>query len=135
MFHIVLITPEKTLYDAVVESFTCQTEEGEITLLANHIDAVIAVKAGEAYVVHNGEHVPLVVGQGVLNFDKNTCTVLINTAEHVDQIDEERAREALKRAKEYVDTNKNALDRDYARMQGLIERNLARIRGLERWRK
>ena len=41
-----IVTPEKVLYQEMVESVSFPTVDGEITVLANHIPLIAAVKPG-----------------------------------------------------------------------------------------
>lgn len=53
--HFKIATPERVVYESEVDSVTCPTQMGEITVLPNHIPLVANLKAGELKIVENGQ--------------------------------------------------------------------------------
>ena len=133
--HVQIVTPEKTLYESDVDSLTCTTETGEITILPNHIALVTVILAGDIHIIKQNEIIPMVTGQGILQISENKCSLLVNTAEHIEGVDIERAQNAAERARSYMESKQFASDVEYARMQALLDRNIARIRGVQKWKK
>ena len=133
--HLQIVTPEKVLYESDVDSITCTTEQGQITILPNHSALVSVLLASDAHIVKQNEIIPIVVGQGVLQVSSNHCYMMVNTAEHIDGIDLERAESAASRARAFMDSKEFGSDIEFARVQALLDRNLARIKAVQKWKK
>ena len=137
MLHVSIVTPEGVAYDDVVTQITVPTESGEVTILANHVPMVSAMKAGELiFVKQDGARVPLAVSQGVLEVRSgNKVVVLTDTAERAEHIDLDVAEAARARAEEVMKGMKNVEDVDFARVQASLEREMARLRVGKKYRK
>ncbi len=137
MLHVSIVTPEGVVYDDTVAQVTVPTETGEVTVLANHVPMVSAMKAGElVFVKQDGARVPLAVSQGVLEVRSgNKVVVLTDTAERADHIDIDAAEAARARAEEVMKGMKNVEDVDFARVQASLEREVARLRVGKKYRK
>ena len=48
-----VVTPEKIIYEAEIDSATIPTKEGEITVLANHTPLVSLLSSGEMIIKKN----------------------------------------------------------------------------------
>lgn len=137
MIHVSIVTPEGVVYDDAVSQVSVPTETGEVTILANHVPMVSAMKAGElVFVKQDGSRVPLAVSRGVLEIRSgNKVVVLTDTAERAEHIDLEAAEAARARAEEVMKGMKNVEDVDFARVQASLEREMARLRVGKKYRK
>lgn len=132
--HVSIITPERIVFSDSVESITLPTQEGEITVLENHIPLVGIVQPGELIIRKNQEIIPLAISGGIIQVGKAAVAILADTAEHVEEIVEERAQEARRRAEKIIAEKK--LDAsEYATLSAKIEKELARIKVAKKWKK
>lgn len=125
-----VVTPERTVIEENVYQATLPVEEGEVTLLPDHMPYIGALKAGEILLrkENGGEEENLATSGGFVEFHDNVLSVLADTAERAEEIDVARAEEARKRAEE-LNASGVPLDAEaYARTAALIERETARIR-------
>ena len=107
---------------------TLPVVDGEVTILADHIAYVGALKAGEMrFVDAEGKEENVAISSGFLEFAHNTLTILADTAERAEEIDAQRAEEAVKRAEE-AKKQKNIGDLEYAIVASQLEKELARLR-------
>jgi F-type H+-transporting ATPase subunit epsilon len=125
-------TPERVLYDDAVAQVSLPTPQGEITILPNHIPLVSVVSPGELQIVVNGKTTPFAISQGVVEISHNVITVLADTAERVEEIDERRAEEAKARAQEIMAQRTG--DQEYATAAAALERHLVRLRLAKKYR-
>ncbi|MBI4272622.1 ATP synthase F1 subunit epsilon [Candidatus Uhrbacteria bacterium] len=132
--HFSIITPECVVYSDSVESITLPTQEGEITVLENHVPLVSILRAGELLIQKNKEIIPLAVSGGVVQVRKAIVTILADTAEKVEEIIEERAQEARRRA-EAIIADKKFDAAEYATISAKMEKELARIKVARKWKK
>ena len=117
--HLEIVTAEKQVYSEEVDKVVVPGMLGELTVLPRHAPLLTVLKPGELRVSKDGEDSYIAVTGGFLEVLGNKITVLADTAEYAEDIDEERAEAALKRAQEKVTAAPAAMD---------LERALASIR-------
>ena len=123
-----IVTPERTVYEAEIDQVTLPTQEGEITVLPDHIPLISVLAPGELVARKNGEEIAMAVSGGMIEVRKNEITILADTAERAEEIDIKRAEEARERAEKLKDEKIRMDETEYAAVAALMERNLARIR-------
>src|SRR3989344_4225905 len=129
LLHLIMVTPERTVYDADVEEITDPTKTGEISILPNHVPLVSVLEPGEMRIKKEGEEIPIALAGGFVTVETgNRVQLLADAAERVEEIDIERAEAARARAEEYLREKKFESDIEYAALQAQLERALARIR-------
>jgi F-type H+-transporting ATPase subunit epsilon len=117
-----IITAERQVYSDDVEVVVAPGVEGELGILPHHAPLMTALKPGEIMVRKNGQQTYLAVSGGFMEVMGNKVTILADTCERSDEIDEARAQVAMQRAKEQ-------LARRGATME--MERALAAVRRAE----
>lgn len=135
--EIKIITPDKIVYDSTdVSSVTIPTKEGEITVLPGHIPLIAPLKTGEAKFLKDGVEFGLAISGGILEVRPNNVVVILaERGELAHDINIERAEDAYKRAEEAMKLDVNEMEVDFARFQGLMEKELNRINVGKKWRK
>jgi len=123
-----IVTPERTVYDDEIDQLTLPTQEGEITVLPNHIPLISVLAPGELVAKKGDEDVAMAVSGGMVEVQKNEITVLADTAERAEEIDIKRAEEARARAEKLKEEKIRMDETEYAAAAALLERNLARIK-------
>ncbi|EKD63716.1 MAG: hypothetical protein ACD_51C00224G0013 [uncultured bacterium] len=126
-FQLKIVTPEKVLYQDMVESVTVPTAEGEITVLPQHLPIISAINPGELKIKKGGEYDYFSVTRGVIEVDGKTVTLLVDAAESANFINEKRAEEAKERAKKLMEGVKQS-EEGYADAVAQMERALSRLR-------
>ncbi len=125
--RLTIVTPERNLFDAEVDQVTIPTAEGEITVLPHHVPLVGVLLPGELTIKQGSATIPLVVSGGFLQVSDNMVKVLADTAERVEELIEERAVEAHKRAEAML--NEKHLDAtEYATLAAKLQKESARLR-------
>ncbi len=98
-----VITPDHIVLDTEVSSLKVPASDGSIGILPRHAHMVAALDVGElAYTTASGEEALFVSG-GFVEVRANTVRVVCEAGELPDEIDEERAAEAEKRARKRLD--------------------------------
>jgi F-type H+-transporting ATPase subunit epsilon len=123
-----IVTPERTVYEDSIDQVTLPTQEGEITVLPNHIPLISVLAPGELVAKVGGEEVAMAVSGGMVEVRANEITILADTAERAEEIDLKRAEEAREKAEKLKDEKIRMDETEYAAVAALMERNLARIR-------
>jgi F-type H+-transporting ATPase subunit epsilon len=138
MLKLRVVTPDKIITDEVVDSVSLPTTSGVITVLNKHIPLVSTIKAGEMFVKKAGSGVGYSVYKGLVNVRPHVkgiteVVVLLERGEMVDEIDVERAEEALKRAQTMKEEKEN--DEDFSLFEGLVEKELNRIKIAKKYKR
>lgn len=131
--QLIITTPERIVYRDQVDSVTLPTIDGEITVLARHLPLVSVMRAGELVIRKAGETHPYAIGGGFIEVDGRTLTILADTAEHVRDIDEQKAEEARQRA-EQLKQERHEDAEEFAAVASKLERDLARLRVVRKYR-
>ena len=114
-----IVTGERLVYSGDVEVLVAPGIEGELGILPHHAPLLTMLQPGEIRIVVDGQEEYMVISGGFLEVLANTVTILADTAERADEIDEERAQEAVRQAQERLSGQLGAQD---------LERALASIR-------
>lgn len=103
-FSLKIIASDKVFYNGKCGIIVIPAIDGEQAIMAHHEDMVIATKVGAVRFRENedAEWRHAVVGIGFVHIANNRVTMLVDTAEHPEDIDEVRARQALERAQEQL---------------------------------
>ena len=92
MLKLEIVTPEKRVLDAEVDSVTVTTATGEAGILPNHAPLISALKPGILSYSAKGSTDRLAVSGGFVEVSDNSVTVLADTAESAGEIDVAQAR-------------------------------------------
>ena len=118
-FHLQIVTPDRMAYDGQAERVILRTVNGDVAILARHIDYAAPLGIGEARVTdENG------------NTRVGVCRVLATTFEWVEDIDRERAVRAQHEAEERLKELKRG-DEQFAIAEAKLKRAIARLRATD----
>ncbi len=123
-----IVTPERVVFEEEVDQVTLPTQEGEITVLPNHIPLISVLQAGELVAKKNGKEIAMAVSGGMVEVQKNELIVLADTAERAEEIDLARAEEARRRAEKLKEEKVRMDETEYAAVAAALEKNLVRIK-------
>ncbi len=131
-----IITPERTVYDEVVDEVIAPGSEGMLGILPHHAPLFTLLGSGELRIRRGGVEQALAVFGGFMDVRSDRVTVLTDAAESAEEIDDQRAqaaREAAQKAVELAAGSANATQEALAKASLL--RALVRIRVSERRRR
>jgi F-type H+-transporting ATPase subunit epsilon len=126
-----IVTPERVVFEEEVAQVTLPIQDGEVTILPEHIPYIGAIKSGEILLRQadaEAKETALAISGGFVEFHNDVLMVLADTAERAEEIDLQRAEEARKRAEELMKERVHMADEEYARTAALLEKELARVR-------
>src|SRR3954453_3698514 len=92
MLKLEIVTPEKKVFDADVDSETVPAATGEAGILPNHAPLISALKPGILAYSNKVKFEPLAVAGGFVEISNNRVSVLTDTAESSTEIDAAIAR-------------------------------------------
>ncbi len=122
-----IISPDGIFYDGRMLSVIMPTSDGQLEFLPYHEEMVAAIITGELkYKTEDEKWHIAAVGGGVAQTANNRCLVYVDFAEKPEDIDKNRAKAALDRAKEQM-RQKKSLE-EYKLSQASMARALTRLR-------
>ena len=124
-FPLKILTPDGVAYDGTVTAVSCRTIDGQIQLLANHIDYTTALGMGEAHITReDGTKRRAACMGGMVSMIDGECRLLATTFEWAEDIDKERAERSKARAEAILAQKADAREMELA--QARLKRALVR---------
>lgn len=127
MLKLEIVTPEKRVLDAEVDSVTVPTASGEAGILSHHAPLVSALKPGILTYTTKGTAEKLAVSGGFVEVSGDKVAVLVDTAEFADEIDAAAAKIAREDAEKALAAAQTAAIEDTAAAREAIDHASARL--------
>lgn len=124
-FDLKIVTPDGLEYDGPAEELIVRTTNGDLGILANHVNCVAALGMGRATVVINGEKRYAACIGGMLSVIDGSVNLVPTTFEWADEIDAKRADASYERAQKVLGA-KDSSDTDIRLAQARLRRALVR---------
>ena len=110
-----IITAERQVYSDEVDMVIVPGFDGQLGILPRHAPLMTMLKPGELMVRKIGEEdMYVAVSGGFMEVLGNRVSVLADTCERSDEIDEERAEQAIRRAQERLANHGSELELERA---------------------
>ncbi len=111
MYLLTIVTPEKIFYEDEVTSLIAPGSEGYLGVLTDHAPLITGLVPGKLTVKdESNQEVHLAVSGGFMEVFKNQVTILADSIEFVKDIDVERAKKALERARQRLRSKEKEVD-------------------------
>lgn len=98
--HLEIVTAERVVLSDEVDQVNVSTRDGRIGVLPRHEPLLTILDIGEMDIIKQGERTPYALSGGFMEVQNNRVTILADTVERADEIDEARAERARQRAQE-----------------------------------
>ena len=108
-FSIEIVTPTHVITEENVSYLRCPGIDGSFGVMAGHTYAVIALGVGEVKIEVGNKEKWIATSGGFVDISPEKVLLLLETAEQSFEIDIERAKAAVKRAKDRIES-KNKVD-------------------------
>ena len=125
-FPLKIVTPDGLIYEGQAEKVIVRTKEGDMAVLARHINCVCPLGMGEAVVEIDGKRRTAACIGGLLNVINGSVSLVPNTFEWADEIDVARAENAKARAEATL-KKPDLSEREIRIAQARLNRALVRI--------
>ena len=122
------------MFEDSVDEVILPTVEGEIAVLPHHIHLVSLLQSWILRIKKGGEEIPLGVGSGVIEIDGKRVIVLADTAERADELEEEKIEKARAAAQKLMEEKRGDVE-GFAEATAMLERELARLKVVKRYRR
>jgi len=130
-----ILTPEKVACADKVNQVSVPTKEGEITILPNHIPLVSLMAAGELVIKNDSKKIPMAVWGGFVEVRPDEVIIMTDVAERIEEIDEQKAEEARRRAEDTLKEKDRLSDVAFADASAILEKSLTRLRVVKKYKR
>jgi F-type H+-transporting ATPase subunit epsilon len=124
-FELIVNTPDRQFYKDEVSMVELVTSEGEIGVYAEHIPLTAVIVPGVMRIHEDGQVKKAAVHGGIIEILKDKVTVLAEVAEWPEEIDVNRANEAMIRAERRIKSGEANID--MVRAEAALKRSMARL--------
>ena len=129
-----IVSAEKALYEGEVQMVIASGELGDLGITPGHAPLITSLKPGPVRLVFEGNEDDLFfVSGGFLEVIPSQVTVLADTAERAENLDEAAALHAQEEAKRLLDEQNSEFD--YSRAAAEMAEAVARLRVIEQLRR
>ncbi len=126
--NVEVITPSKQAYYGIAKSVTIPGTLGGFQILFNHAPILSSFEIGAIKIVESDDNVSLyATGGGTVEVLDNKVLILAESFEAPEEIDVDRAKKAMERAKERLAKKKQA-EIDEARAEAALKRAVNRLK-------
>jgi F-type H+-transporting ATPase subunit epsilon len=129
-----IVSAEKALYEGEVQMVIASGELGDLGITPGHAPLITSLKPGPVRLVFEGNEDDLFfVSGGFLEVIPSQVTILADTAERAENLDEAAALHAQEEAKRLLDEQNSEFD--YSRAAAEMAEAVARLRVIEQLRR
>jgi F-type H+-transporting ATPase subunit epsilon len=122
-----IVTQERTVFSDQVDAVNLPGSEGRMGILPNHTPLLTTLAFGEVVIRRDGQEEFFAIGGGFAEVQPDKVIVLADSAEHVAEIDIQRAEEARKQAEKMMAEGVPEDPEYYAQVRASLQRAQVRI--------
>lgn len=130
-----IATQDKLLFEGPADVVVAPGIEGEMGILPNHAPLLTALDFGVLRVRYKGEEQVFAIAGGVMEVRPDMVTVLADVGENVEEIDEQRADDARRRAEEILRKGPPPDTDEYLAIEAALRRSKLRLDVVRRYRR
>ena len=125
--HLEVVTPEKVVISEKVDTLVAPGTQGLFGVLPGHTRLLTGIVPGEVRWKIGERETSLVVTSGFAEVADDKVSILVDAAELSEEIDLDRARRAMERARGRLFGGIEKESVDFARAEGALNRAVARV--------
>lgn len=130
--YLEVVTPERVLVSQEVDAVVAPGTEGEFGVLPGHVLFLSGIVPGELRYTSGSVEDSMVVTTGFAEVSNDKVSVLVDAAEKTSEIDMERARQAIERARTRLAKERGSEDVDFIRAELALKRAIARVNAVDK---
>jgi F-type H+-transporting ATPase subunit epsilon len=120
-----IVTAERVVLSDEVDQVNVPGAAGRMGVLPRHEPLLTSLIPGEMTIIKHGERIPFAISGGFMEVLPHKVTILADTAERAEEIDEARAEAARRRAEELLRERRS--EEDLARAEAQLRRAMVRL--------
>lgn len=124
--HLEIVTAERVVLSDEVNQVNVSTKDGRVGILPRHAPLLTILDVGEMDIIKNGERTTYALSGGFMEVHSNRVTILADTVERADEIDEARAERARQLAEARLQQQQSENDLKMAEAE--LRRAIVRLR-------
>ena len=110
LLDVEIVTAEKTIFSGQASLILVPGIEGELGILSSHAPIITELNSGEVLIRNEQEELSLVLSGGFVEVFNDKVTILADAAERTNEINIEKAKEAIQKAEKIVDSKGSDID-------------------------
>ena len=129
--HLEIVTAERTVMSDEVDQINAPGAAGRMGVLPRHEPLLTTLIPGELTIVKGAERIPFAISGGFMEVLPDRVTILADTAERADEIDEARAEAARERAQKALGDRRSQQEAALAEAQlrrAMVRLQVARLK-------
>jgi F-type H+-transporting ATPase subunit epsilon len=128
-----IISQDRIVFQGMVDKISLPGEDGVAGILPHHTPLLMVLKYGVITLTREDREEYFTVAGGFAEVTPGHTTILADAAENVEEINTQRAEEALKRAEKLLEEGLGQDDDTYIALQNLIKRSNLRLDAVQKY--
>ena len=124
--HLNIVTAEREVLSEEVNQINAPTKDGRIGVLPRHTTLLTVLDVGVLDIIKGSQRTEYALSGGFMEVLPDRVTILADTVERADEIDETRAERARQRAEELLQEHRS--EQDMALAESQLRRAMIRLR-------
>ena len=130
-----IVSQDRLVFEGDADIVVVPGALGEMGILPGHAPLLSALEMGVIQVKKDQIEQVFTVTGGFIEVQPDIVTIMADAAENVEEIDEERARQAMERAQKLLDEYSEEDTENYLRIQAALRRSSLRLKTVDQYRK
>ena len=131
-FHVDIVSAESSIYSGEAEMVVAPGEAGELGVLPEHVPLLTRIRPGTLRIRNGAEEEVIYVSGGMMEVQPDRVTVLADTSVRAHDLDEAKAMEAERLAKEAISNRSGVME--IAKAQAELAEAAAQLSAIRRLR-
>ncbi len=124
--HLEIVTAERVVLSDDVDQLNVPTKDGRVGILPRHAPLLTVLDFGQLDIIKKGDSTPFALAGGFMEVLPSRVTILADTVERAEEIDEARAEQARQQAEERLRQRQS--DQDMAIAEAELRRAMVRLK-------
>jgi F-type H+-transporting ATPase subunit epsilon len=130
-----IVSQDRLVFEGDADIVIVPGALGEMGILPGHAPLLSALDLGVIRVKMGQEEEVFTVTGGFIEVQPDVVTIMADAAENVEEIDVERAQQAMERAQKLLDEHSDADAENYLRIQAALRRSNLRLKTADQYRR
>ncbi len=126
--HLEIVTAERVVLSEEVDQLNVPTKDGRVGILPRHAPLLTVLDVGVMDIIKGDERTPYALSGGFMEVHNSRVTILADTVERDDEIDEARAERARQQAQERLEQALAGAEEDQQMAEAELRRAMIRLR-------